>query len=54
MVVRTTSHPADADLIQTDTWTLSADNNELRMKREAAYAGNPMGSPTLVFRRKQP
>lgn len=49
MVVHTSSHPGDADLAQTDTWTLSADGKELRIKREASYAGRSIGSPTLVF-----
>jgi hypothetical protein len=49
MVVHTTSHPGDADLVQADTWALSADGKELRIKREATYAGRLMGSPTLVF-----
>ena len=49
MVVHTTSHPGDADLVQVDTWTLGADGKELRIKREATYAGRLMGSPTLVF-----
>ncbi len=53
MVVHTTSRPMDEDLIQTDTWMLSRDGKELRIKREANYAGSPMGSPTLVFVRKQ-
>jgi hypothetical protein len=52
MVVHTSSHPGDADLAQTDTWTLSADGKELRIKREAAYGGRSMGSPTLVFVRQ--
>jgi hypothetical protein len=49
MVVHTTSRPGDADLVQTDSWTLSADGAELRIHREASYAGKAMGSPTLVF-----
>ncbi len=49
MVVHTTSHPTDAELVQTDTWILSADGKELRIKREAANGGVSMGSPTLVF-----
>ena len=52
MVVHTTSHPGDAELAQTDSWTLSADGKELRIKREATYAGRAMGSPTLVFLRQ--
>ena len=52
MMVHTTSHPGDADLVQLDTWMLSADGQELRIKREAAYSGRVMGSPTLVFVRQ--
>lgn len=52
MVVHTTSHPGDAELVQSDAWTLSADGKELRIKREATYAGHLMGSPTLVFLRQ--
>jgi hypothetical protein len=51
MVIHATSHPSDVDLVQTDTWTLSADGKELRIKREATNGGRPIGSPTLVFRR---
>lgn len=49
MVVRTNSHPGDADLVQVDTWTLAPDGKTLRIRREATYGGRPMGSPTLVF-----
>jgi hypothetical protein len=52
MVVHTTSHPGEIDLVQNDTWTLSADGKELRIRREAASAGNAIGSPTLVFLKK--
>ena len=48
-VVHTGSHPGDAELVQVDTWMLSADGKELRIKREATYVGRAMGSPTLVF-----
>ena len=54
MIVHTTSRPNDAELVQTDTWTLNADGSELRIRREASYNGSPMGSPTLVFTRKAP
>jgi hypothetical protein len=49
LMVHTTSRPQDADLVQTDTWMLNAAGTGLRIKREAAYAGQSMGSPTLVF-----
>lgn len=52
MVVHTTSRPEDAELVQNDTWTLSADGKELRVKREATYPGMNLGSPTLVFTRQ--
>lgn len=49
MVVRATSHPGDADLVQTDTWTLSADGKELRIKREASSTAMATVAPTWVF-----
>jgi hypothetical protein len=52
MVIHTTSRPMDRDLIQTDSWKLSSDGKELRIKREAIYDGGPLGSPTLVFVKK--
>jgi hypothetical protein len=42
MVVRTTSHPQDTELVQTDTWTLGSDGKELRIKRDAGSIGAPM------------
>ncbi|HEY4100686.1 MAG TPA: hypothetical protein VGM20_07395 [Gemmatimonadales bacterium] len=53
LVVHTTSRPEDADLVQIDRWSLGANGTELRIHREAVYAGQSMGSPTLVFGRKQ-
>jgi hypothetical protein len=52
MVIRTTSHPTDTDLVQTDSWTLSADGKELRMKREVGSPGSSRESPKWVFVRK--
>lgn len=52
MVVHTTSHPGESDLVQNDTWTLSADGKELRVKREANSPGMSLGAPTFVFTRK--
>jgi hypothetical protein len=49
LVVHTLSHPQDADLVQTDIWVLANGGRELRLKRDAVYAGSSMGSPTLVF-----
>jgi hypothetical protein len=53
LVVHTTSRPEDADLVQTDRWSLAANGTQLRIHREAMYAGQSIGSPTLVFVRKQ-
>ena len=52
LVIHTTSHPDDADLLQTDRWTLGADGKGLSIRREANYGGRSMGSPTLRFVRK--
>ncbi len=52
MVVHTVSHPGDTDLVQNDTWALSADGKELRVKREANSPGMGLGAPTFVFVRK--
>ena len=49
MVVRTTSHPGDIEIAQTDTWTLGADGATLRVHREASNNGTAIGSPTFVF-----
>ena len=52
MIVHTTSHPGDIDLVQNDTWTLSANGKELRIRREATQNGGSIGMPTWVFARK--
>lgn len=53
LVIRSTSRNGEDTLLQVDTWTLSADGKTLTMKREASYAGNPIGSPTWVFSKKE-
>jgi len=52
MVVHTTSHPQDTDLVQTDTWLLRRDGKELWIKREAVSPRASIGSPTWVFVRR--
>jgi hypothetical protein len=52
LVLRSTSQANDAELVQVDRWTLSADGKTLSIKRQATYAGNAIGSPKWVFVKK--
>jgi hypothetical protein len=52
LVIHSTAQAGEAELVQEDRWSLSADGKTLSIKRQATYAGNSIGSPTWVFNRR--